>query len=296
MSKKNIVCRYRLVKYFVIIFFILVNGCIIYSIYNSKYTLSESFYTIDSSDINGAIRITHLTDLHNSQFGDTNKKLILKVTEERPDIILITGDILNYDDENTDIAVCLISDLSKIAPVYLSMGNHEIAHMDNYHNDLYETFTDAGARVLDLDYEDVIINGQIIRIGGLYGYALPEEPEEKDQFPEETDFLKKFQDTDDYKVLICHMPAAWIEWGSLEAWDVDIIFSGHAHGGQIRIPFIGGLYAPDQGWFVGKSEGLYFSEDNESTIVLSRGLGSSGIIPRINNKPEVVVVDLFPEE
>ena len=124
------------------------------------------------------------------------------------------------------------------------------------------------------------------------GYYL--KTDETDEM--ETAFLDDFCDTDRTKLLLCHMPVAWIKYGSLDYWDTDYVFAGHAHGGQVRIPFVGGLYAPDQGWFPGRCEGLFFSKDGEHTLVLSRGLGTSrSKLPRLNNIPEILVLDLVPE-
>lgn len=268
-----------------------------YGIYSSKLLLMNSYYALTSSQVDEEIRIVQLTDLHNSEFGSDNVKLITKIAEQEPDLILITGDLLNSNEEDTDIAVTLIEGLSEIAPVYFSYGNHEKEYEIRYSVDITSLFERAGAKVLEYSYEDIEINGQRFRIGGIYGYCIPAkylETNEADE--EECVFLQDFQSTDLYTVLMCHMPYCWIVNNGITEWDIDCVFCGHVHGGQIRLPFIGGLWAPDQGWFPGQEAGLYYSDNLEKVMVLSRGLGSTEMIPRFNNVPEIVVVDIVPKE
>lgn len=268
----------------------------IYSWYSSKYGLITTYYEISTEKLNESLRIVQLTDLHNSAFGEENERLISKVAEQSPDLIVLTGDMLNSDEEDSSIAIQLVEKLSVIAPVYASYGNHEKDYENNYSTDLSVEYEEAGANVLEFLYNDIEINGQQIRIGGLYGYCTPEKYLETDEAkPEECAFLKEFQSTDNYIVLLTHMPYSWISNDAISEWDIDCVFTGHDHGGQIRIPFIGGLYAPDQGLFSGRDCGLYYSQDGEKVMILSRGLGSSGWIPRFNNVPEIVVVDILPK-
>lgn len=266
---------------------------LLFSLVLSLHALSVSRYELSSPKISQPIRIVQLTDLHNSEFGKGNARLIRKVREEKPDLILLTGDMLNQYEERTDIPVALIRELSRIAPVCASYGNHETQHEISFGSDLRETFTEAGAAVLDSDWVDVEIRGQALRIGGIYGYCLPGDSGEDSKT--ESRFLTEYQATDRTKLLLCHMPVCWIRNGSLDYWDVDLIFAGHAHGGQVRIPFFGGLVAPDQGWLPGRCEGLFFSKDGSHTMALSRGLGTSrGKLPRLNNIPEILVLQLNP--
>lgn len=232
--------------------------------------------------------------MHNSQFGTDNEELIEKVKEQEPDLIVLTGDLVNSDEADTSIALDLVSELSKIAPAYVSYGNHEEQHEKNFDSDLTAAFEEAGATMLEFSYEDIEVNGEKIRIGGLYGYCIPRHYYEARE--NETTFLEEFSSADAYTLLLTHMPYCWIANDGISEWDIDCVFTGHDHGGLIRIPLIGGLYAPDQGWFPGKDCGLYYSKDGEKVMVLSRGLGKSGMVPRFNNVPEVVVVDIVPNK
>lgn len=265
-------------------------------LYRSKYCLTEAQYTIQSDKITSPVRVVQLTDLHNSTFGRDNEKLAELVAQAQPDLIFITGDLLNANVERTDIATGIITKLSAIAPVYVSLGNHETEYFERYGTDLIPLYQDAGATVLEQDYVDVTVNGQNLRIGGLYSYCLSwRYLDSGGADPAECAFLSEFQDTDAYTMLLCHMPVCWIQGNSLEDWDVDCVFSGHIHGGQIILPGIGGVYAPDMGWFPGRLRGLYPSADGTSTVVLSSGLGNTEWIPRFHNVPEVVTVDSLPE-
>lgn len=265
-------------------------------IYQSKHMLTCTSYSIRTDKIQESIRLVQITDLHNSMFGEKNQDLVDLASKQSPDLILITGDLLKSKELNTDIATDLISDLSKIAPVYVSLGNHEVEYQQNYGTDIAQLYEDAGAVVLDRQYQDLEVNGQEIRLGGIYGYCLPEKYLETNEAdPEECAFLSDFQNTDLYTILMCHMPVCWLLNDGLDEWDVDCIFSGHVHGGQVILPLIGGVYAPDMGWFPGRLQGLYSSADGSSMMVLSTGLGNTESVPRFNNIPEVVTVDIFPK-
>lgn len=263
-----------------------------FSLYSSKHFLQCSHYTISDDRIEHSFRIVQISDLHNSSFGKNNERLVSKILEQKPDIILITGDLINETEEDLSIAIGLISSLSSSkVPVYVSYGNHESNYEKIYATDITALYEKAGATVLNFAYEDIIINGQKIRLGGVYGYCLAEKYKGEAK-KEEVDYLKDFQNTPLYTLLMCHLPVTWIINNSLNEWDCDLVLSGHAHGGQIRIPFIGGLYAPDQGFFCGKEAGLYYSNDQSKIMLLSRGLGNTEKIPRINNIPEIVVIEM----
>lgn len=237
------------------------------------------------------IKIVLLTDLHNMEFGDNNHDLITPIKTAEPDIICMAGDMLNGDETKTDIIENLIRQCVEIAPVYYSYGNHEVEYEEYFDTQLRPVLEQAGAVVLEQEYIDALINGQLVRIGGLFGYAMPTQVEFNGS---EQRYLEKFQDTDNYKILLCHMPAAWIQWNSMQYWDIDLVLAGHTHGGQVKVPFLGGVYAPDQGWFPDFTSGRL--EAFETTLIVSSGLGSEGTIPRINNQPEVIVIELMAEE
>ena len=283
--------KYKKFTFIIIILLFFTIICTI-SLSTSAHALTTTHYTLPSSTIS-SLRILQLTDLHNSEFGEDNARLVSTVRDQSPDLILLTGDLLNSDEQRTDIATDLIAQLCDIAPVYFSNGNHELEYEERYGVDIDELYREAGAVVLEKEYQDITVKNQKIRLGGIYGYCLPGKYLETGEAdPEETEFLEAFQDTDLPKILMCHMPVCWMINGSLDDWDVDYVFAGHLHGGEVILPFVGGLYGPDLGWFPGKLEGLYSSENGENTLILSRGLGTNEIIPRFNNIPEVMVVDI----
>jgi len=267
------------------------------SAWQSRYCVRCSYYTVSADKLTGSVRVVLLADLHNSKFGEENSELTELVAQQKPDIICFAGDLVNYYDEDASTAVELIKKLSEIAPVYISMGNHERVYQSRFGIDTAELYTEAGGIVADKEFFELEINGQKIRLGGIYGYCMPEKHLRTGEAKrDEVDFLHDFMDTDAYTLLMCHMPYTWLVQNGLQEWQIDCVLSGHTHGGQVVIPGIGGVYAPDQGYFPRRLQGVYLSKDSERALVLTRGLGNSVKLPRINNIPEILVLDLIPGE
>ena len=271
----------------VVFSFFLLTGILLVSLILSQKCLIVRQYTYRNSKIAAPIRAVQLTDLHNYQYGRDNQRLIAKIQRQKPDVIFMTGDMLNEDEDRTDILLHLVREACAIAPVYFSLGNHEVGYEKTYgEGDLTEQLEAAGAVVLEKEYVDTKIAGQEVRIGGAYGYLLPEDWGDGS----EQRFLEAFVQTDRLKILLSHVPEGLLLWKSMEYWDVDLVFSGHVHGGQVRVPFVGGLFDPEEGFFPTYTRGM-FSCGN-GTMILSAGLGSSREIPRVNNLPEIVVCDI----
>ena len=208
--------------------FIIIVICLYY--YVSSLFLSFTQYTIEA-DLFTPIRIVQLSDLHNSEFGKDNGKLVAAVQKQDPDLIVMTGDMLNGDDPNTDIVECLIQKLSTVAPVYYGYGNHEATWEQNYKQDLHNALSEAGAVVIDCKYDDVEVNGQKIRIGGYMGYWLQPHMMTKDPYQQqlEKDFYDDFKNTERFRILLNHIPTQWVDWNYIDIDSSGLVFSGHYH-------------------------------------------------------------------
>ena len=258
--------------------------------------ISAESYSVALQNLASPVRIVLLSDLHGKSFGKENSRLIAKIQEQTPDAIFLDGDMIDRSADPTDVQelLRLIERLHEIAPVYFAPGNHELEYMQTDAS-LLTQVAEAGAVVVNDSYVDVTIAGQPLRIGGTMGHAFyfGRSEEEFSSSPEYR-FLKAFEDTDVPKICLAHMPDTFIFNGAYNLWNVDLVLSGHTHGGLIRLPFIGGLYAPMQGWFPEYDRG-YFCLGEHMQMVITSGLAGHGVIPRINNPPEIVVIDLVPE-
>ena len=262
----------------------------------SNACIRTASYSISLENLTSPVRIVLLSDLHGNSFGRDNARLIAKIQEQTPDAIFLDGDMIDRGADAADVRklLRLIARLCEIAPVYFAPGNHELEYMQSDASFLAQV-AEAGAVVVNDSYVDVTIAGQPLRIGGTMGHAFyfGRSEAEFSSSPEYL-FLKAFEDTDAPKICLAHMPDTFIFNGAYNSWDVDLVLSGHTHGGLIRLPFAGGLYAPMQGWFPEYDRG-YFRLGERMQMVISTGLSGHGMIPRINNPPEIVVIDLVSE-
>ncbi len=246
------------------------------SIYDSKIPPSFDGY-----------KIVQISDLHNAEFGKENENLVNKVKEANPDAIFITGDLIDSNRTNIDLATHFVNEIIKIAPIYFVTGNHE-AWISNY-SDLEESLRSAGVVILDNEAVLIEKNSEVINLVGL------QDPSFAHSTADTSEILKRYMesvtvDKSNYTILLSHRPETF-NWYVSEK--INLIFSGHAHGGQFRLPFIGGIVAPDQGMFPKYTAGVF--EEGETKMIVSRGLGNSVIPFRINNRPELVVVTLKHE-
>lgn len=257
---------------------------LVLSLYASQTILSLEGYEVESEKIDKEVRIIQLTDLHDRTFGENNQKLIEIVRSQNPDIITMTGDMINYDTDNFDKLIYLIESLNKVSPIYFSLGNHEIEN--KYKDKIIKEVENAGAIVLEESYKDISVNNNNIRIGGVYDYIIPNMDKSKSTYK----FSQEFDDSNNFKLLLSHIPDSYVLWSGFEMIKPDLVLSGHYHGGLIRIPFIGGLFAPEQGYFPKYDAGKY--DINGNDVIISRGLGTGSKVPRINNIPEVSLIIL----
>lgn len=250
---------------------------------NQNNQLEKNFYQVKSSNVVDNVRIVCLADMHLKTFGDQNEKLIKEVEKLSPDIVAIVGDMnMEQQPDNYKSIVSLCKNLNEIAPVYYSLGNHEIDAMLFGNSKIYADIKAEGIKIFNNESETVNIGGTPIDIIGL--------TQNPDTYNEHgRGFFEKAMKADDnFKLVLTHYPEMFID--TLQDYEIDLALAGHAHGGLVRLPWVGGLYAADQGAFPKLCDGYH--EIGNSKLIISKGLGKSGLVPRINNKPEITVVDI----
>lgn len=255
--------------------------------------LMASTVTISSSRIPSAFsgfRIAQVSDLHNAEFGEDNAELLRILSENAPDLIAITGDLVDAGHTDLDIALDFVKEAAQIAPVYYVTGNHE-ASLPRY-GELRAGIERNGAAVLEDEAVQFAHGGETIVLVGL---SDPDFTLKGDLFGEASSMagvkLKNLAGNGNrYTILLSHRPELFDSYADC---GIDLVLSGHAHGGQFRLPLIGGLVAPNQGLFPHYDAGVY--ESGRTSMVVSRGLGNSIIPLRFNNRPEVVFIELRAE-
>lgn len=283
----------KVVKILLIVISILFLACLV-SIWISYNWLTVSDFTVASSKISESFRMVLISDLHDHQFGRNNEKLAEKIQEQAPNLIIIDGDMINEDSENADTAVEVVRALKEIAPVCYSYGNHEYAYMEAGHTDLRAELEEAGATVLNYRSIDFEVRSNPIRLGGLYEYGFESGMQSEEENERAVSYLEEYTDTDRYLIMCAHRPESFYPWDHADTWGIDLVLSGHLHGGQVIIPGLGGLYNPLDGFFAEYDYGQYKLGDSD--MIITRGLGSNPkILPRFNNPPEIAVVDVIPE-
>ncbi len=240
-----------------------------------------------NAEIKG-LKIAHISDFHNAKFKNNNEKLLTLISNANPDIIAITGDLIDSRHTNLQNSIDLVSNLVKIAPCYYVPGNHE-SRMPNEYSDLKTALENLGVTILDDEKITLEKDGKIFTLIGIRDpmFELSKDSMEKAKSVIAKKLAPLTQNDNTYKILLSHRPEAFDEYVEN---NINLALTGHAHGGQAQLPFIGGLIAPNQGFFPKYSEGLHQKEN--TSMVISRGLGNSLCPIRFNNRPEVILIEL----
>lgn len=245
-------------------------------------------YTVVSPKLTAEVRLAVVTDFHSS---DNAEEVAAMVASCAPDAVLLVGDLFDDDTQNrpTERTLSLMRQLSALYPCYYVSGNHEAwtGEMDA----LYQQTEEAGVTVLRMSSGVLTVRGQRIALCGVpdpYEMVFSGAPDTEEQLRQALEDV----DSADFTVLLAHRPELLAKYAQ---FPLDLVVSGHAHGGQVRIPgVLNGLYAPNQGWFPKLAGGAYTQDG--TTLIVSRGLAVRTRLPRIFNRPEVVLVRCVPAE
>lgn len=274
-------------KYLLLIFLVIFFGLVFMIVYNNKRILISDIVieNVNLPKSFDGFKICQISDLHNEVFGKENNNLITMIKKINPNIIVITGDLI--DSRNTDINVVLniVKKINEVAPVYFVSGNHE-ASIEDYETLKLELINN-NVIILENKVEVLNIDNHEINLIGINDAQMNYQPYVSDTEIANNILKDLNYDKDKFTILLSHRPEIFDVYVNNE---IDLILTGHAHGGQIRIPFIGGIVAPNQSLFPKYDSGL-FKKENTSMYV-SRGLGNSIIPFRVNNNPELVNVIL----
>ena len=272
----------------IIIFFavnIIVSNCI----------LTYNEYTVETTKIKGQTTLVAISDSEGRSFGENNSRLAEKVKDANPEFVMILGDMVDDDTGDYSGVVNLCNTLAKDFPVYYTLGNHELSFWESeqskYLENLKNAINSTGATMLVNEMTEFTTkDGDKITVAGLkqfpyFEYYAP------DYDNDENKLFQKYlnqENENHFSILMCHYPETYM-WG-LDKYNIDLMVSGHTHGGLFRIPFVGGVYAPEQGFMPKYSKGFY--SNGNANMIISAGLNNSQNIPRLFNPLDVTVVTI----
>lgn len=273
-----------------LLFTIVTLGCFIW-FQNNSISTSQTIVPLENLPVGfDQFKIVHLSDLHNKEFGKDQQVIIRKVQELHPDIIVFTGDLIDSNRVGNDASLILMEELTTIAPVYYVSGNHE--WWSGRFSSLEQSLSELGVQVLRNAHDTIEIGNDKINIAGIDDPAHDSDGRTEVEIVEQDiGKLKEGLEERIFTILLTHRPellTLYAESG------FDMVFAGHAHGGQARLPFIGGLVAPNQGFLPNYTAGKH--ELGHTVMIVSRGLGNSFIPVRLFNRPEIVAVTLKAEK
>ena len=233
-------------------------------------------------------RIAQISDLHNAEFGKNNQRSLDILEKQKPDIIVITGDFVDSNHTDLDVSVSFAEQAVKLAPCYYVTGNHEARSSVPY-QELEQRLRACGVTVLRNETARIVRNGEAVQLIGVDDPNFQGSDSSLFHLADGilAEEIRRAHPKAGYQILLSHRPETfdtYVDSG------VNLAFCGHAHGGQVRLPFLGGLIAPNQGFFPKYDGGVY--QRGKTTMVVSRGIGNSVIPIRINNRPEIVIAEL----
>lgn len=285
---------YKIIFIFIGIFILMY----LYIKYNVN-TLEVTKYVVENKKVPkefDGYNIVQISDLHSKLFGENNKKLIQKIKSLNPDIVVVTGDLIDGENNNYNVALDFMKEISKLYRVYYIIGNHEQKSLIKKYKDEYKDYFNKLHQIdfVNLDNNKVEIVKGKSNIN-LYGLTVPYSCykylfDNQETTSIDIDFLEEKLgkvDREQFNILLAHTPFYFDEY---EKWGADLTLCGHVHGGIVRLPLVGGLLSPDRKFFPKYDLGEYIK--NKSTMIVSKGLGGSKVLIRVNCKPEIVNIKL----
>ena len=285
---------YKIIFIFIGIFILIY----LYIKYNVN-TLEVTKYVVENKKVPkefDGYNIVQISDLHSKLFGENNKKLIQKIKSLNPDIVVVTGDLIDGENNNYNVALDFMKEISKLYRVYYIIGNHEQKSLIKKYKDEYKDYFNKLHQIdfvnLDNNKVEIVKGDSNINLYGLtvpyscYKYLF----DNQETTSIDIDFLEEKLgkvDREQFNILLAHTPFYFDEY---EKWGADLTLCGHVHGGIVRLPIVGGLLSPDRKFFPKYDLGEYTK--NKSTMIVSKGLGGSKVLIRVNCKPEIVNIKL----
>ncbi|EOU1912609.1 phosphoesterase [Clostridium perfringens] len=259
--------------------------------YYENNGISTTNYEVDCG-IGKDINVVHLSDLHGKEFGKNNEKLKRLILKEKPDLVVATGDMIDSSLKNMEGVIDFFSDLSRwVKVVYISGNNEQRCKKAEY---IFESLKSKGVIVLRNEIITLSLNGVKVNILGMFEkpkgdlHSSLKKINGSYAYEDSHKLFEKLEKLDGLKIVLSHYPELFE--AEYSKYDFHIMFSGHAHGGQFRIPIVKrGLIAPGQGFFPKYTEGIH---GNKNKLIISRGLGNSTKITRLFNRPEIVNVKI----
>ena len=269
---------------------IILTGALVFLIIWGNTAISLSEITVENERLPlsfDGYTIAHVSDLHDAEIGKDNESLIKLLKDASPDIIAITGDLVDCNRVDIEHSLDFMKEALKIAPCYYVSGNHEAWLTDENYQILESSLLSLGVTILHGEEAFIEKDGDKISISGISDPDFAMKNNKSSLSHMSVDNLKSITDFDGFKIFLSHRPEYFDNY--VDA-GYELVLSGHAHGGQVRIPFLGGVAAPNQGLFPEYDSGLYSKSD--TNMIVSRGIGNSIIPIRINNRPEVILITL----